>query len=288
MRLDRRTITVVFTSLLIVGGLVWTNFGNGPVRAQESGEAKENGEASKDLKENLEAPPAPAPDAQDSDAGASVSDAKPGSDAGVSEESLDDSLLPAGLISNIDRERKRLAIERAELEHARKDLKTAEEALRIRIKEANARIAKEIAEANAGLEKRIEEARKKLDAKLKELKELKDKVAALKDALIKAQAKQAEEEKVEESKQREQEAALEAKITHLVKLCERMPPESAAPYIEGLEVDVAAAVLSRMKVRKAAAVIAAMRSSKAADLSKRYLQDDIPPAPGVAPKPANK
>jgi flagellar motility protein MotE (MotC chaperone) len=260
MRLKRRSITGIFMGLLIVVVLMLTSFGDKSVKAQESGEAKENGEASGDLKEDLEPSPSHAADAKSSDAEDGVGDASPGSDAGVSEGSLDDSLLPAGLISNIHRERKRLAVERADIEQARKDLKIAQESLRTQLKDIDARI----------------------DDRIKELKALRDQVAALKSALTKAQSDHVE------GQRREKVEAHETKITHLVKLCERMPPESAAPYLEGLEVDVAAAVLSRMRVRKAAAVIAAMRSSKAADLSKRYLQDDIPPAPGIAPKPTSQ
>lgn len=161
-----------------------------------------------------------------------------------------------------------MAVERAEIEQAQLDLKIAEESLRKKIKIANAMI-----------DTRVKEARKELESQIQELKGLKEKVGALKNALTKNQADHVE------GKQREKKEAHETKITHLVKLCERMPPESAAAYLEGLEVDVAASVLSRIKVRKAAAIIAAMSSTKAAGLSKRYLKDDIPPAPGIAPKP---
>jgi len=94
-----------------------------------------------------------------------------------------------------------------------------------------------------------------------------ERIVELKDLMVELQA-------VIDRIQKAQQKVHDDRIRHLVKVCERMPPENAARYIEGTELDVAALILEGMGVRRAAAVVAEMDPEKAVSVSKRFLDRD--------------
>jgi len=94
-----------------------------------------------------------------------------------------------------------------------------------------------------------------------------ERIVELKDLMVELQA-------VIDRIRKDQQKVADDRIRHLVKVCERMPPENAARYIEGTELDVAALILEGMGVRRAAAVVAEMDPEKAVSVSKRFLDRD--------------
>ena len=94
-----------------------------------------------------------------------------------------------------------------------------------------------------------------------------ERIVELKDLMVELQA-------VIDRIQKAQQKVHDDRIRHLVKVCERMPPENAARYIEGTELDIAALILEGMGVRRAAAVVAEMDPEKAVSVSKRFLDRD--------------
>jgi len=94
-----------------------------------------------------------------------------------------------------------------------------------------------------------------------------ERIVELKDLMVELQS-------VIDRIQRDQQKVQDDRIMHLIKVCERMPPENAARYIEGTELDVAALILEGMGVRRAAAVVAEMDPETAVSVSKRFLNRD--------------
>ena len=129
-----------------------------------------------------------------------------------------------------------------------------------------------------GLEKDLKREFRKLELDRAQLEQTRDdlslaeqkvmeRIVELKDLMVELQA-------VIDRIQRAQQKVREDRIMHLIKVCERMPPENAARYIEGTELDVAALILEGMSVRRAAAVVAEMDTEKAVSVSKRFLNRD--------------
>ena len=59
------------------------------------------------------------------------------------------------------------------------------------------------------------------------------------------------------------------RIQRLAKVYEAMPPDSVAPLLENLELDLATSIVSSMKAKKSAAVLAVMDREEELDLSRR-------------------
>ena len=70
----------------------------------------------------------------------------------------------------------------------------------------------------------------------------------------------------------ELEEQLGDQVARLSKTYAAMPPGSAAPLLESLEIDLASAILRRMKPKKSAAVLAVMSKNRATRLSKLLAQ----------------
>ncbi|HIN72596.1 MAG TPA: hypothetical protein EYM98_08470 [Dehalococcoidia bacterium] len=147
---------------------------------------------------------------------------------------------------HLSKQQKLLQLQRSEMDQAHRDLQNAEE---------------------------------HLSKKISEFKTLKDELTALRDEMKAMQDKDQAERKIRKELELGRGVVRGKKLNHLKRICEKMPPESAAKYLEALDMNVAAAILARMSVRKAAAILAVMDKKTAVTLSKRYMKHDIPPAP---------
>lgn len=130
------------------------------------------------------------------------------------------------ILERIDRERGRLAAQKAEIDAAKADLATAEQ---------------------------------KLDAKIKALEMLIEERKAVEKAILAAR-----------------DVVHDVRIKRLVKIAEKMTPEDAAVYLNGLDDTVAASIVEGMKVRKAALVLSRLPASKSSKLSRLYLTRESP------------
>lgn len=82
----------------------------------------------------------------------------------------------------------------------------------------------------------------------------------------------AERQRVEQKILDEAEREKAARMTRMIEVTSRMPPERAALYLGELSLETAAEILGGIKARKAAAILAAMLPSKAAEISRKYLK----------------
>ncbi len=73
----------------------------------------------------------------------------------------------------------------------------------------------------------------------------------------------------------------DARIKRLAKVYESMPPDSVAPLLENLEIDLATSIVSRMKAKKSGAVLAVMEREEALVLSRRVARP-------LAPRPEDE
>ncbi len=76
-------------------------------------------------------------------------------------------------------------------------------------------------------------------------------------------------EKKKSQKQREEEAAYEAKINRLVKMYAGMKPKNAAQIVDQMDLKVAEEIFLRMRESSAAQILAFVNSEKAAKISER-------------------
>ncbi|MBR56492.1 MAG: hypothetical protein CMH54_00380 [Myxococcales bacterium] len=147
---------------------------------------------------------------------------------------------------NLSKQQKLLQLQRSEMDQAQRDLQFAEE---------------------------------RLSKKISEFKKLKEELTSIRDEIKAMKEKEKAEKKIRKELELGRGMARGKKLDHLKRICEKMPPESAARYLEALDLDVASAILARMSVRKAAAILAVMDKKTAVSLSKRYMNHDMAPAP---------
>jgi len=103
----------------------------------------------------------------------------------------------------------------------------------------------------------------------KALKEQEERLAALRKEVEEKIAKYEKLLGEAEGRKKRIEEEEEAKVDHLVKIFEGMPPEGAAARLEALDEKMASFILGRMKGRKASNVLAAMEPERAAALVRR-------------------
>jgi flagellar motility protein MotE (MotC chaperone) len=167
---------------------------------------------------------------------------------------------------NLKHAQKQLDLEWAELIQTKKDLEETERRIREKLKEF--RNAKDSVDSHRKKsiktqKDEIDRTEKKGKARIEDLKmqqaDLEDKLRVLSGTGPHSTL-----------------TRFQRKIQRLTAICEKMPPEAAARFIEGLKLKLATAIMANMKVRRAAAIMTNLNVETAAKISERYLKNDVP------------
>ena len=139
--------------------------------------------------------------------------------------------------------------------------------------------------ALAKKEKMLAAREAELEQSMKDLKAVEsrlDKKIARLEALIKK--RKMVEEKIKSSVKTDK----DTRLSRVVAVTGKMPPESAALYLTELSVDTAAKILGGIKPRQAAAIMSAMLPSKAAEISRKYMKIGKPSPQSSPPQADNR
>ncbi len=120
-----------------------------------------------------------------------------------------------------------------------------------------------------------------LDRRARELDERERTIVELETRVDERLAELRQMQETIEQRIRDWEAQDGDRIKRLAKVYEAMPPGSAAPLLENLELDLATSIVSSMKAKKSAAVLAAMDPEEALSMSRRVARP-------LEPKPAEE
>lgn len=119
-----------------------------------------------------------------------------------------------------------------------------------------------------------------LERQARELDERERTVGQLEARVEERLAELREIQRLVEERITEWEGQDDARIKRLAKVYESMPPDSVAPLLENLELDLATSIVSRMKAKKSGAVLAVMDPEEALVLSRRVARP-------LQPRPEN-
>ena len=125
-----------------------------------------------------------------------------------------------------------------------------------------------IIEALAARERKLSAERAEITAERADLAKAR---AKIEERIKRLESLIAERKAVEEAIQAAKTELVEVRTQRLVKVAEKMTPDAAARYLEGMDDPTAASIVEGMSVRKAALVLSAMKPSRAVKLSRIYL-----------------